>query len=56
MSAVPWQVWAVLLTAIGAAGGFAALCLGAPDEHDVRDGGEPRETRGIRVNPGREEW
>jgi hypothetical protein len=55
VSAVPWQVWAVLAALIGAAGGFAALCLNAPDEHDVWDGGEPRE-RGIRVNPGREEF
>lgn len=50
LAAVPWQVWAVLATAIGTAGGFVALCLSAPMDTDMWDGGEPREMRGIRVN------
>lgn len=56
MSAVPWWAWAILATLTGAGGGIVALCLRAPDEHDVWDGGEPREVRGIRVVPGREPW
>lgn len=54
LAAVPWQVWVALGFLIATAGSFVALCLRAPDDTDVWDGGEPREVRGIRVNPGRE--
>jgi hypothetical protein len=56
LAAVPWWAWAILATLTGAVGSFVALCLRAPMDTDVWDGGEPREVRGIRVNPGREPW
>lgn len=54
MTAVPWWAWVILATLLGATGSFVALCLRAPLDTDLWDGGEPG--RGIRVNPGREEW
>jgi len=54
LAAVPWWAW---LAAVPAAVivWLAIACHRAPMDTDLWDGGEPREVRGIRVNPGRPE-